>query len=152
MYVLTNNELVIKFPYTLLDLRKDNPNVSFPKEMSNDDLVFWNVFPVIQQKPPDYNPILENLIQLNPFFLNGTWFQKWSVVKLSEKECKKRLEEQAALIRQERNKRLMDCDWTQFPNSPANSEVWEIYRQELRNLTLQDGFPLNIKWPIEPKN
>jgi hypothetical protein len=47
MYVKINNQTVEKYPYSIGNLRKDNPQTSFPKNPSNDTLAEWNVFPVV---------------------------------------------------------------------------------------------------------
>lgn len=52
-------------------------------------------------------------------------------------------------IRIERNRRLADCDWTQLPDAPVDTAAWAVYRQALRDITLQPD-PFNIVWPIEP--
>jgi hypothetical protein len=58
------------------------------------------------------------------------------------------------LARQMRNKRaelLYACDWTQFPDVPqATRDAWAPYRQALRDVTSQSGFPQNIIWPTKP--
>jgi hypothetical protein len=56
----------------------------------------------------------------------------------------------AAEVRTKRNKRLADCDWTQLPDSPADHEAWATYRQELRDVTAQEGFPWEVVWPETP--
>lgn len=54
------------------------------------------------------------------------------------------------LVRAERDRRLLACDWTQLPDVPlATKEVWAIYRQALRDVTLQPD-PFNIVWPKQP--
>ena len=55
-------------------------------------------------------------------------------------------------VRQRRNIELTECDWTQIPDSPLSDEVkeqWKIYRQQLRDITLQNN-PRNIDWPTPP--
>jgi nitrate reductase beta subunit len=47
MYVLAPNQTVEKFPYSIGDLRKDNPQTSFPKNPSDATLASYNVFPVV---------------------------------------------------------------------------------------------------------
>lgn len=59
-------------------------------------------------------------------------------------------DEQASLVRLVRNKKLADCDWTQLADSTADKPAWAIYRQTLRDVTAQAGFPWNVTWPIEP--
>ncbi|CAB5238212.1 Phage tail assembly chaperone protein [uncultured Caudovirales phage] len=56
-------------------------------------------------------------------------------------------------IKTERKKLLTDSDWTQIPNGPLTSSqqaAWATYRQELRDITQQSGYPLNVIWPTIP--
>lgn len=45
---------------------------------------------------------------------------------------------------------LQESDWTQLPDAPVNKEVWATYRQALRDITDQEGYPLSITWPEPP--
>ncbi|WP_461210388.1 tail fiber assembly protein [Desulfocurvus sp. DL9XJH121] len=59
----------------------------------------------------------------------------------------------AGAARSERNRRLTGCDWTQVADSPLaeeEREAWAAYRQTLRDLPAQPGFPETINWPAEP--
>ena len=58
--------------------------------------------------------------------------------------------EQAKAVRDDRNKRLADCDWTQLADSTADKAAWATYRQALRDITSQGGFPWNVTWPVQP--
>ena len=58
--------------------------------------------------------------------------------------------ERALGIRQIRGVKLKDCDWTQLADSPVNKETWATYRQSLRDVPTQEGFPWTITWPTEP--
>lgn len=58
--------------------------------------------------------------------------------------------EQAASVRAERNNKLAGCDWTQLADSTADKPAWATYRQSLRDVTAQAGFPWNVTWPVEP--
>ena len=58
--------------------------------------------------------------------------------------------EQAAAIRSQRNAKLAACDWTQLADSSADKPSWATYRQALRDVTGQAGFPWNVTWPVEP--
>lgn len=63
-------------------------------------------------------------------------------------------EEKAVEMRRMRMMRLMDCDWTQVPdayNAGIDIAAWAAYRQELRDITEQPGFPWDITWPTEPE-
>jgi hypothetical protein len=52
--------------------------------------------------------------------------------------------------RRKRNRMLASCDWTQLPDASVDASKWTAYRQALRDITLQDGFPENIIWPDMP--
>jgi len=58
--------------------------------------------------------------------------------------------EQAKSVRQARNDKLADCDWTQIADSTADKTAWATYRQALRDITAQAGFPWTITWPDAP--
>jgi hypothetical protein len=58
--------------------------------------------------------------------------------------------EQAASVRNQRTEMLKDCDWTQIADSTADKAVWATYRQALRDITAQAGFPWEITWPTQP--
>ncbi len=58
--------------------------------------------------------------------------------------------EQSASVRTSRNDKLTQCDWTQLADSTADKTVWATYRQMLRDVTVQDGFPWNVTWPEAP--
>lgn len=54
-------------------------------------------------------------------------------------------------LRDERNRRLIDCDWTQLPDAPdAAREAWAVYRQSLRDLPATTIDPFNPQWPEPP--
>lgn len=62
-------------------------------------------------------------------------------------------EEKEQAIRNERNLRLSYTDWTQLPDAPLTAEqksAYATYRQALRDVPEQEGFPDAIEWPEEP--
>ena len=61
--------------------------------------------------------------------------------------------EEAEKACQIRNMILANSDWTQMPDSPLTTEqkaAWATYRQALRDVTAQEGFPGSIQWPVSP--
>jgi hypothetical protein len=58
--------------------------------------------------------------------------------------------EQANAVRQQRTEKLKDSDWTQVADSPVDQAAWATYRQALRDITAQEGFPWDIEWPEQP--
>jgi len=61
-----------------------------------------------------------------------------------------RIEEAGKQARAERDRLLAECDWTQLPDAPKNRNLWSAYRQALRDIPQQPGFPDNITWPDRP--
>jgi len=56
-------------------------------------------------------------------------------------------------IKMTRNRLLFSTDWTQVADSPLTPELkalWATYRQELRDVTSQAGFPTTVTWPVPP--
>jgi len=60
------------------------------------------------------------------------------------------LEALAAQARAQRNDLLAASDWTQVPDAPVGQAAWATYRQALRDITTQAGFPAQINWPEAP--
>jgi hypothetical protein len=59
--------------------------------------------------------------------------------------------DQAKLVRDDRNKRLTETDWTQIADAPVDKAAWATYRQALRDVPSQAGFPWDIQWPTQPE-
>lgn len=55
----------------------------------------------------------------------------------------------AAEVRTERNEKITACDWRVLPDV-SNSDAWKVYRQALRDIPTQAGFPWTITWPVQP--
>jgi hypothetical protein len=56
-------------------------------------------------------------------------------------------------IRNKRNALLVKCDWTQVADIPFSEEqktAWATYRQALRDITKQSGFPTDVVFPEQP--
>ena len=56
----------------------------------------------------------------------------------------------ASRLRAERNQLLTASDWTQISDSTADKAAWATYRQALRDITKQAGFPWIVEWPVQP--
>lgn len=55
------------------------------------------------------------------------------------------------IIRNERNAKLAETDWTQAGDVPQSvRDSYAIYRQELRDVPQQPGFPTDVIWPTKP--
>ena len=56
----------------------------------------------------------------------------------------------AAEIRTERDAKLLSTDWTQVADAPVDQAAWATYRQSLRAMPEQAGFPNTVTWPASP--
>lgn len=61
------------------------------------------------------------------------------------------LQPKPADIRAQRNRLLAACDWTQLPDAQCDQTVWAAYRQALRDVPDQPGFPTDVVWPATPE-
>ena len=91
--------------------------------------------------------------------LDGKWYTKYILgpvfigdTAAADEAAYKAMKdaEQAKSVRDSRNTKLTDCDWTQIADSTADKAVWATYRQALRDITAQSGFPWTITWPTQP--
>lgn len=73
-----------------------------------------------------------------------------SVVPWAQAEIDAETAGQAAQVRAERNAKLTASDWTQVADAPVNKAAWATYRQALRDISDQAGFPWTVTWPEMP--
>lgn len=59
-------------------------------------------------------------------------------------------EQLATNVRVQRNAMLSACDWTQVSDAPIDKSAWAAYRQLLRDVPEQSGFPTTVSWPTSP--
>lgn len=147
--------------------RAEHLNTSFPKVLTVEILNDFGYDPILEGPQAVTTPPYEISQRNGIEKVNGQWFTKYIVgpvfkdyidedgVKHTAAEqyeayCFTKDADQAKAVRADRNKRLADCDWTQLSDSPVDKAVWETYRQALRDITTQQGFPWEITWPEEP--
>jgi hypothetical protein len=71
---------------------------------------------------------------------------------LMEAEWAAGADDRAAIkIRTDRDAKLTESDWTQVADAPVDQAAWATYRQSLRDVPSQAGFPNTITWPTEPE-
>ena len=106
------------------------------------------VFEGPQAQPTRYQVAYRDGVQE----IDGKWFTKYSVADM-EQEAKDALDaQQAANVRADRNAQIAKTDWTQGKDIPDNiSSKWTVYRQALRDVPAQAGFPWDVQWPTQPE-
>jgi len=60
------------------------------------------------------------------------------------------LEQEAEEVRTQRDALLKESDWTQVADAPVSQTAWADYRQALRDVPQQEGFPQEVVWPNKP--
>lgn len=147
MYLrIINNQ--INYPYSLQKLREDNPNISFPSEITENLMGEFSIYEVrATPKPNDYT---KNISEGTPILIEGVYYQNWESTNASEFQINQRIESKWDEIREIRNELLKECDWTQLSDIPNETKQnWTIYRQNLRDITNQTD-PFNVVWPVKP--
>jgi hypothetical protein len=100
-----------------------------------------------QAQPTRYQTAFADGVQQ----IDGKWYTKYSVADMDQ-EAKDALDKiQKEFVRKERNTKLSECDWTQVEDAPVDKAIWATYRQSLRDITKQSGFPWEINWPTQPE-
>ncbi len=72
------------------------------------------------------------------------------VVPMDQDEIDSLTANQAQSVRSERTNKLSKTDWTQLNDAPVDKAAWATYRQALRDVTAQSGFPWTVTWPDAP--
>lgn len=131
-------------------LRADNPNTSFPQVLTPDIIDGFGYDPVLEGPQPTLTPPYEYAQRDGVIEVNGQWFTHYIAAE-PDADGKAAMDaRQADAVRADRNTRLAACDWTQLPDAPVDAAAWAAYRQDLRDVTAQAGFPWAITWPSEP--
>lgn len=122
---------------------------SFPLPLSRDGYPDLGVHPLSEGVIPDVNRY-QRVEEATPVFVDGAWTRQWTVIEFSEAEKQTVDDSQSRNVREERTRRLAYCDWTQLPDAPVDPAPWATYRQALRDITAQAGFPWDVTWPEPP--
>jgi len=146
MYVkLTNGQPEI---YSIGQLRRDNPNTSFPKNPTDVLLVEWNIYPCTRPDLPDYDPLISKVVDGSfEQDAGGNWVWPYAVEQLPQADAERN-------IRAKRDRLLSDTDWVvvkAMEDGVSVSDNWKLYRQALRDITAQAGFPYSVVWPAKPE-
>ena len=129
--------------YSIEQLRRDNPDTSFPKEMTDVFLAEWGVYPYTMQARPEYSKLAQKAALAGIEQNGGVWSRGWVVEDLS-------LEDASRRVRSHRDSLLSQTDWMAL-SDVSMSPDWVAYRQALRDVTAQVGFPRSVVWPNKPE-
>ena len=76
----------IRWPYSLQQLRADEPSRSFSNSPSERELAHYDVFRLLAQPQPEYDPATHRVVEAQPVEADGQWLQQWELIELSEAE------------------------------------------------------------------
>jgi len=123
------------------------PMTSFAGEPTDDWLAENDCMKVSDTKP--FNSRTQKLVQCAPY-IEGSLVYTVTVDQQNAQGLNETNESVARMVRLDRNRRLSESDWTQLADAPVNREAWLAYRQALRDIPNQEGFPWEVTWPEEP--
>lgn len=132
--------------YSLTQLRSDNPNTSFPADPSDALLATYDVYPYTIADVT-YDPNTQRKVEGQFVEVDAQWTLFMVAENLPQADAE-------ANVRGQRDLLLSECDWTQLPDSPLSADskaAWATYRQQLRDITGQAGFPYSVTWPTPPE-
>jgi hypothetical protein len=152
MYVKITNGSVDTYPYSVGQLRRDNPNTSFPKKIPEATQASYGMYPVTIADEPTYDSSTHKVQQAEtPTLVDGAWTITKSVVALTAEEIQAPTDAKAARVRSKRDSLLAKTDWTGLSDVTMSAEM-ATYRQALRDITTHANFP-NLEeadWPVKP--
>jgi hypothetical protein len=141
--------------------RSTNPNISMPRTWNQNVLDALNIEAVLEAPKPDAGPyqyVARNGVVQDA---KGNWVTAWEVREMfSDDEEGTKAEKEAAYqagldataaksVRDERDRKLAETDWMALSDVTMSAEM-TTYRQALRDITAQEGFPHSVNWPVKP--
>jgi hypothetical protein len=135
------------------EVRSMYPNTSFPSQWTPALVEELGLDPVFESPTPTttrYQTAYKDGVEQDS---QGRWLWKWSISEMDDETKAAKDAEAAKAVRATRDGKLAECDWVVIKNLELNQNipgVWEVYRQGLRDVPAQAGFPHDITWPEKP--
>jgi len=133
--------------------RAENPNTSFPQVLTPEIIEDFGYDPVLEGPQPTLIPPYQYAQRDGVVEVDGQWFTHYIAVTPDADQKAAMDAAQGDVVRAERNQLLAACDWTQLIDSPLDPDgrgAWQLYRETLRMVPQQQGFPWTIEWPPQP--
>jgi len=149
------------------EVRRMHSNTSLPRVWDADTCAFLGIDPVLAAPKPEVTGYTQAIRNGATQDANGNWVTAWSVVDMfadttdDDGVTTTKAEHEAAYqadldakaaesVRTDRDAKLSESDWMVIKSAEtgiALATEWATYRQALRDITAQDGFPHNVIWP-----
>ena len=142
----------ITYPYSVQNLKNENPSISFPTIIADSLLESFNIYKVEAKNSGYDNDDAKDVTEVTPTLSGSVYVQTYNITDADEETINKRREIKWSEVRSNRDSLLSECDWTQFNDSPISGSTlidWQTYRQSLRDITNQST-PYDITWPNKP--
>ena len=141
----------VQEPYSIGKLRRDNKNVSFPKIVPDHILNAYGVYSVVTADQPSFDQATQVCTRNDVATdVAGQWTYEWTVRYKTAEEMQSYVDDLANAARSKRDNLLAATDWSANTDVVMSDEM-KAYRQALRDVPQQAGFPDNINWPVKPK-
>ena len=150
MLALIQDNQIEKYPLDSQYLREKFPQTSFAIPLNAADLADYGVVEVETLPMPEFDASAQRVVSKDPEFVDGKWVVGYDLVNRTQEEIDSDTNQLVVQEKSRRNALLSQSDWTQLPDnnlSDEEKESWKVYRQQLRDITEQSGFPHNISWP-----
>ena len=148
------------------EFRALHPNTSLPQQLSEALINELGADVVFEGPQATGGTVYQYSQRQGVEQVNGKWYTKYILgpvfidqvvdgvtTTAAEQEATYKAQkdaEQAKSVRATRATKLAECDWTQVDDAPVDKTVWATYRQALRDISAQEGFPWTITWPESP--
>ena len=142
----------ITYPYSVQNLKNENPNISFPTIISDSLLESFNIYQVEMKNSGYDSDDTKDVTEVTPILSGSIYIQTYTISDADTETISKRREIKWSEVRSGRDSLLSESDWTQFNDSPISGSTltdWQTYRQSLRDITNQSD-PYDITWPNIP--
>jgi len=142
----------ITYPYSIQNLKNENPNTSFPTIIADSLLESFNIYQVEIKSSGYDSDDLKDVTEVTPTLSGSIYIQTYTISDADTETINKRREIKWSEVRSSRDSLLSESDWTQFNDSPISGSTltdWQTYRQSLRDITNQSD-PYDITWPNIP--
>jgi hypothetical protein len=152
MYVKITNGNVDTYPYNVGQLRRENSNTSFPKQIPDDMLESYGILPVTFADMPSIDDRTQRIEQETaPSLVNGVWTVGWAITSKTSDEISAHDADVIKSKRDRRNALLSVTDYFALTDVTMDAAM-TTYRQALRDITDHANWPnLNdADWPTKP--
>jgi hypothetical protein len=142
----------ITYPYSVQNLKNENPSISFPTIIADSLLESFSIYKVETKSSGYDSDDSKDVTEVTPTLSGSVYVQTYEITDADTETINKRREIKWSEVRSNRDSLLSECDWTQFNDSPISGSTlidWQTYRQSLRDITNQST-PYDITWPNRP--